>query len=145
MRHMHGGAAFGVSDLYVVCLMRPVGAAPHELRIDPDEIEDACWMPADEFARTTRHPLTRHAALLASHELRREQARGGGGSSSSSGGGDDEGEADAYGIAETDVFFAFSGRVSKVYCAARAPQPERAMPNAAAAAALAASAAEPRA
>jgi hypothetical protein len=139
MRHMHG-ASFGVSDLYVVCMMRPEGAAPYTLRIDPDEIEDACWMPADEYARTTRHPLTRHAALLATHELRREQARNARGG----GGGGGGGETDTYAIAESDVFFAFSGRVSKVYCAAHAPQPERAAPNAAAAAATAAAAAEPR-
>jgi len=136
MRHLSGGGAFGVSDLYVVCLMRPEPeAARQELRIDPEEIEDAVWMPADAFARTTRHPLTRHAALLATHELRREQEREARGGTAAAA--DDDDGRGSHAVAETDVFFAISNRVSKVYSAAAAPRPERASAEAVAASAAA--------
>jgi ADP-ribose pyrophosphatase YjhB (NUDIX family) len=154
LRHLQGGAAFGVSDIYVVCLMRPArdegaragaGAAAGTreelpLRIDPEEIEAACWMDAAEFARTTKHPLTRHAALLASHELRREQAREARGGGAGAVTEEEDAEGD-FTVAETDVFFAISGRVSKVYSAGRAPRPERAAASAVAAADAAAAAA----
>ena len=53
----------------------------------------------------------------------------------------DEWQEGDFTVAETDVFFAISGRVSKVYSAGRAPRPERAAASAVAAADAAAAAA----
>ena len=139
MRHAHEAAAFGVSDLYVVCRMAPAeGAAGRSITVDPEEIDDACWMAADAFAAQTRHPLARHVALLASHELRREQAARPAAAGPA-------GEEPSWAIAETDVFFSITGRVSKVYSAAAAPRPQAATEAELAAAAAEGAAAAARA
>ena len=62
LRHMHG-AAFGVSDLYCLALLRPLqphasaNALDAEVTIDPGEIAAGAWCDAAHFAATTRHAL----------------------------------------------------------------------------------------
>jgi ADP-ribose pyrophosphatase YjhB (NUDIX family) len=88
MRHAHG-AAFGVSDVYVLALLRAAvpggreflaaggrGPPPPPLPLapDPGEIAAARWVDAREFAAGTSHPLNRHVALLAAAELDAERA-----------------------------------------------------------------------
>jgi len=60
-RHQHG-MAFGRSDLYYLCRLRPLG---HDIRLDPAEIAEACWMPAQQFIATCTHPISRLCAQLA--------------------------------------------------------------------------------
>lgn len=69
--HRHGLALHGISDIYVVCLLRPKVAAESDssstsgisderkdrISVDPAEISDCCWMPVAEFMETQRHPL----------------------------------------------------------------------------------------
>jgi ADP-ribose pyrophosphatase YjhB (NUDIX family) len=42
----HNTAAFGKSDLYFVCLLKPLSS---EIKPQEDEIAEAKWMPLDEF------------------------------------------------------------------------------------------------
>lgn len=44
-RHLHH-LNFGKSNLYFICRMRPL---THDITIDESEIEEAFWMPAEEF------------------------------------------------------------------------------------------------
>jgi hypothetical protein len=60
-RHQHG-MAFGRSDLYYLCRLRPLS---HDIRLDPAEIAEACWMPAHQFIATCTHPISRLGAQLA--------------------------------------------------------------------------------
>jgi len=71
--HRHGLALHGISDIYVVCLLRPkvsdpsnssagAGNSNHKtdrsiISVDPAEISDCCWMPVAEFLETQKHPL----------------------------------------------------------------------------------------
>lgn len=62
LRHMHG-AAFGVSDLYCLALLRPLlpgasaSALDAEVAIDPGEIAEGAWCDAAQFAAATKHAL----------------------------------------------------------------------------------------
>jgi 8-oxo-dGTP pyrophosphatase MutT (NUDIX family) len=44
-RHIHG-LNFGKSNFYFICRLKPL---TFEITIDPGEIEEACWMPVQEF------------------------------------------------------------------------------------------------
>lgn len=61
LRHSHN-VGFGVSDVYILCRLRPLG---RELKIDPTEIVEARWMAVDEVLAQSRHPLVRYAMELA--------------------------------------------------------------------------------
>lgn len=70
------GLSFGVSDIYVVCMLRPLSSSSSSsaagtfspsssssfrppLNIDPVEVSAARWMPLSEFVHTQPHPLIR--------------------------------------------------------------------------------------
>jgi len=77
-RQVHGTAAFGISDMYFVCLLRLLDAAAEggalvPLRPDAGEIAAACWMDAEAFARATPHPVN---ALIAREALAEARRRG---------------------------------------------------------------------
>lgn len=57
-RHGHN-FAFGKSDLFFVCILRPLS---WQIRIQESEIEDAQWMPFDDFAR---QPFYQESKLFA--------------------------------------------------------------------------------
>jgi hypothetical protein len=123
LRHVHDIAPFGVSDIYVMCLLRPRPGESAALSIDTHEIEEAKWADAAEFAASTKHPLLRHAATLALHELRREQRAAGARSGAGAGAGE-TGEAGArapHSISSTEIFFAVTRKHGKVYASAAAP------------------------
>jgi 8-oxo-dGTP pyrophosphatase MutT (NUDIX family) len=44
-RHWHG-YRYGMSDIYFICRLDPLN---HEIVPDPEEIEEAMWMPLDDF------------------------------------------------------------------------------------------------
>lgn len=78
LRHQHG-MAWGRSDLYLLCRLRPLTT---DIRIDPREIADAAWMDAAEYIAGTSHPLNRWVAAAAVEDAARERAAaapGGGG------------------------------------------------------------------
>jgi|MDSY01.1.fsa_nt_gb 8-oxo-dGTP pyrophosphatase MutT (NUDIX family) len=54
MWHRHG-LTFGISDIYVVCLLKP--KPDSVIKPDPVEISAARWMKVSEFCKTQRHPL----------------------------------------------------------------------------------------
>lgn len=54
-RHQHG-LTFSKSDIYVVCHLSPVDENAVPLP-DQEEVIDAQWIPLDDFAATTTHPL----------------------------------------------------------------------------------------
>ena len=75
-RQAHGTAAFGVSDLYFVCLLRPLagaGAGGAPLRPDAAEIDAAAWIDAAAFAAGTTHPVN---AVIAREALAEAVRRG---------------------------------------------------------------------
>lgn len=49
------GLTFGISDIYVVCLLKPQAGAV--IKTDPVEISAARWMKISEFCETQKHPL----------------------------------------------------------------------------------------
>jgi 8-oxo-dGTP pyrophosphatase MutT (NUDIX family) len=131
-RHQHG-LTFGVSDLYVLCLLRPLarggaggsveaaaasGAPPPPLPLcpDPEEIAEAQWMDATAYAAAADHPINRHVARLALHELRRER-EGGGAAGAHSPQADLQARTSAA-IAEEDVYIPVTRKWTKVYRAA---------------------------
>lgn len=65
MRHHHRGQ-FGASNIYAVCRLLPLS---HDIRLDGEELEQALWMPVDEYlARDATSPFNRRvveAALAA--------------------------------------------------------------------------------
>ena len=102
-RHMHG-AAFGVSDLYFLALLRPLrgssssssigssdcdsAALDAEVRPDPGEVAECGWRDGAAFAAATPHALMARAArdgLAAAQERGWLQAAGGGSGSGSGG------------------------------------------------------------
>ena len=55
-RHWHG-YRYGKSDIYFVCRLNPV---TYEITPDPEEIEQALWMPVDEYLSSPEtHPFNR--------------------------------------------------------------------------------------
>lgn len=54
--HRHG-LAFGKSDMYFVCLLKPKSL---EINACPVEVSAAGWMSVDEFLETQDHPLITH-------------------------------------------------------------------------------------
>eukprot|EP01120_Amphizonella_sp_Union-15-10_P013295 TRINITY_DN6149_c0_g2_i1.p1 TRINITY_DN6149_c0_g2~~TRINITY_DN6149_c0_g2_i1.p1 ORF type:complete len:268 (+),score=49.91 TRINITY_DN6149_c0_g2_i1:57-860(+) len=44
----HNGGDFGKTDLYFVCLLKPL---THDIKIQEDEISDCKWMPVEEFMK----------------------------------------------------------------------------------------------
>jgi ADP-ribose pyrophosphatase YjhB (NUDIX family) len=76
LRHTHNATYFGMSDIYVLCMMKPVaGKAGREIQIDPNEILEAKWMPSEELESSTPHPLIKHAIRTAIHEFEIEKKR----------------------------------------------------------------------
>jgi len=55
--HRHDLAMHGISDIYVVCLLRPLTDPAAAITVDPAEISDCRWMPVEEFLATQEHPL----------------------------------------------------------------------------------------
>lgn len=57
--HRHNLAMHDISDIYVVCLLKPVvdPTTGGGITIDAAEISDCCWMPVEEFLATQKHPL----------------------------------------------------------------------------------------
>ena len=53
-RHQHG-LGFGKSDLYAICYLQANRSL--DIDFDPVEIEAATWMPLQDFAKTTKHPM----------------------------------------------------------------------------------------
>ncbi len=61
-RHQHG-LAFGKGDIFTVSLLEldegdgGGGGDPGAITIDPDEIEEAVWLPLEEVHEWTQHPI----------------------------------------------------------------------------------------
>jgi len=66
--HRHQLPPHGISDIYVVCLLRPTvmttttnntdtNTNKRAIKIDPEEISDCKWMKVEEFLATQDHPL----------------------------------------------------------------------------------------
>lgn len=112
LRHTHNATLFGVSDIYVLCMMRPVaGRSGREINIDPNEILQAKWMPGKELEETTPHPLIKHAIRVAMHEHENEKK-----SKSNN-----EDLLISHSITETELYFEISKRTGKVYKGAHSP------------------------
>ena len=60
LRHQHG-LSFGRSDIYVICHL---DAETVDINIDQVEIADATWMPLEEFASSTKHPMNKRVAAM---------------------------------------------------------------------------------
>jgi len=55
-RHWHG-YRFDKSDIYFVCRLKPL---THEITADPQEIDEAFWMPVDEYLKDPKtHPFNK--------------------------------------------------------------------------------------
>mmetsp|Transcript_40907 Transcript_40907/g.80042 ORF Transcript_40907/g.80042 Transcript_40907/m.80042 type:complete len:367 (+) Transcript_40907:98-1198(+) len=54
--HRHGLAMHGISDIYVVALLKPRTESA-AITTDPAEISDCRWMKVDKFLATQKHPL----------------------------------------------------------------------------------------
>jgi ADP-ribose pyrophosphatase YjhB (NUDIX family) len=126
LRHTHDATSFGMSDLYVLCMMRPVnGKDGYEINIDTNEILQAKWMSGIELQKTTPHPLIKHAITVALHELENEK----------------ENELHSTkdqlvpsrnttprrhssSITETELYFKISKKFAKVYTASTSPKLE---------------------
>lgn len=62
MRHHHRGQ-FGASNIYAVCRLLPLNV---DIRLDGDELEEALWMPVDEYlARRATSPFNRRVVEAA--------------------------------------------------------------------------------
>ena len=48
-RHWHG-YRFGKSDIYFVCRLKPLN---HDIIMETEEIEEAMWMPVDEYLKSS--------------------------------------------------------------------------------------------
>jgi len=62
--HRHNIPPHGISDIYVVCLLRPPPPTTNDksaggtaIEIDPQEISDCRWMKVEEFLAIQNHPL----------------------------------------------------------------------------------------
>ena len=81
-RHQHG-MSYGVSDIYILCLLRPCSLTYQTLltddkytklplQIDTNEILDAQWMNVSDYLSLTTHPLNKQVAELALYQLHKE-------------------------------------------------------------------------
>lgn len=61
-RHHHGGQ-FGTSNIYAVCLLKPLS---HDISIDRMEIGKALWMPVEDFLKNAGvGPYNKHVLEIA--------------------------------------------------------------------------------
>ncbi|CAM9732387.1 unnamed protein product [Choristocarpus tenellus] len=56
VRHQHD-MQFGNGDLYFICRLLPTGGGNLDISKCSHEIEDACWMPLEQFKRETKHSM----------------------------------------------------------------------------------------
>lgn len=118
LRHTHNATLFGISDIYVLCMMRPVaGKSGREINIDPNEILQAKWMPGKELEETTPHPLIKHAVRVAMHEHENEKKNKANNATTLHG----TQELISHSITETELYFEISKRTGKVYKGAHSP------------------------
>ena len=112
LRHMHG-AAWGRSDIYVMCRLRP--RLPLQLRLDPREILDAAWVDAASYAASPgATPLNRFAARAALEDAAAEAQQGGAARSAAAA------VVRRAAIAEEDVRSPVTGKLAKCYRSASA-------------------------
>lgn len=73
LRHSHGAAPWGVSDLYVLCRLEPLSTS---IDADPHEIAACEWVDGAKFVAECEHPLNRFVAQAALSDFDSERSRG---------------------------------------------------------------------
>eukprot|EP00123_Amoebidium_parasiticum_P022135 comp8072_c0_seq2/m.3564 comp8072_c0_seq2/g.3564 ORF comp8072_c0_seq2/g.3564 comp8072_c0_seq2/m.3564 type:complete len:193 (-) comp8072_c0_seq2:787-1365(-) len=64
LRHCTNFTAYGRSDIYVVCQMKPL---TEDIHMDQVEIKDCKWIPLEEYARTARHHMNKYISNMVLH------------------------------------------------------------------------------
>lgn len=106
LRHQHG-VAWGRSDLYVMCRLRPLSEL---ITIDPREIKEATWVDARTYIAETSHPLNRYVAQAALDDAAAEQGAAAAARSAAA-----ATVARSPAMLEETVFIAATGRTVKCY------------------------------